>query len=531
MASADLGKELECSICLDVYRDAVTLSCGHNFCQLCIDQHLKRQDVSGVYSCPECRAEFQERPTQQRNITLCNVVENFLSAHQYDALYFCSYCMDAPVPAVKSCLHCEASLCDRHLRVHSKAAEHVLTEPSSCLQNKKCSIHKKILEYYCTNDALSACVCVSCCMIGEHQGHKMESLHEASEKKKVKLRNVLQTLNTKREETEVRVKNLEKHKKQHHDKAAGEAESVTALCRDIRRWLDDLEKTVLGRISRQEERESLSISELIKKLEIKKDEMSGNMRHIEELCNMTDPLTVLQDPDTGDLCDTDEEEGGKKTVGCDRFYQGEKLISHITHKLSDILRDVNVTFYVQDPVDIILDVNTADNNLQISDDLKMATWTQIKQSRPETNCRFQNFQVLSSTRIFSGRLYWDVEISDSEEWSVGMCYPRIDRRGCQSYIGDNKKSWCLHGEQNSIQYSVIHDNKVIVLPSFIFRKKFRMCLDYEAGQLSFYELRDPIRHLHTFSATFTEPLHAALYIWKGNIKILEGGPILTHRVF
>ncbi|XP_077123008.1 E3 ubiquitin/ISG15 ligase TRIM25-like isoform X2 [Ranitomeya variabilis] len=306
MASADLREELECSICLTLYTDPVTLRCGHNFCRVCIDRVLNTQDDSGVYSCPECRDGFNKRPTLKRNITLCNVAERFRSTHPYQeeiTRIYCTYCIHSPVPAVRSCLHCEASLCDNHLRVHSKGPEHVLTDPSTSLETRKCSVHKKILEYYCTEDA--ACICVSCSLAGEHRGHRVEMLEEASEKKKMKLRNVLQKLITKRKKTEESVKSLKEQGRKVKEKSSGEAKRVTALFIDIRRRVDDLEKRVLSEISRREEK--MSLSDGIQKLEIKMYELSRKMRHIEELCNMTDPLTVLQEPDTGDLCDPEEE--------------------------------------------------------------------------------------------------------------------------------------------------------------------------------------------------------------------------------
>ncbi|XP_069619161.1 E3 ubiquitin/ISG15 ligase TRIM25-like [Ranitomeya imitator] len=206
MASAGLRKELECSICLSLYTDPVTLRCGHNFCRDCIDQVLNTRDESGDYSCPECREKFRRRPALIRNITLSNVVENFLSTqpHQEEITGICcTYCIHSPVPAVKSCLQCEASLCEKHLKLHSKGPEHVLTDPSTSLETRKCSVHKKILEYYCTED--DACICVSCSLVGEHRGHRVEMMNEASEKKKEKLRNVLQKLITKRMKTEERV--------------------------------------------------------------------------------------------------------------------------------------------------------------------------------------------------------------------------------------------------------------------------------------------------------------------------------------
>ncbi|KAG8549284.1 hypothetical protein GDO81_021758 [Engystomops pustulosus] len=473
MASADLRDELLCSICLSIYTDPVTLRCGHNFCRVCIEQVLATQDESRIYTCPACRSKTRKRPALRRNIDLCNVTKRIRSTqplHGEVTWIRCTYCFHSPVPAVKSCLMCEASLCDDHLRVHSKGPEHVLTDPSTSLENRKCPVHKKILEYYCKEDA--ACICVTCRLDGEHQGHQVETLDEASEKKKKKLRNVFQKLVAKREETEGRVQSLEERCRKAQEKASGEAERVTALFVDIRRRLDNVEKKLLNEISRERENTSLSLSALIQMFEIKKDELSRKMKHIEELCNMTDPLTVLQEPDTGDLCDPEEEGGDGDTGGCDIGYGKAKLISHISQTLSDLIKDVNVTFYVQDPAEILMDLNTAANNILISDDLKTVTRTEMSQNRPKTAERFQDYQDY--------------------------------RRGRQSHIGDNNKSWGLI--RFSGQYYVVHDSKRAAQCDNILSNRFRICLDYEAGELSFYELCDPIRHLHTFTTTFRLPL-------------------------
>ncbi|CAN2390719.1 RING, partial [Pristimantis euphronides] len=532
MASMGLRDALLCSICLTTYTDPVLLRCGHNYCRLCIGRVLDTQAESGIYSCPDCREEFQERPELMRCLALHNIMENLLSTQltNTETGIFCTYCVDSSVCAVVFCLLCEASLCDKHLRVHSKSAEHVLSEPSTSLENRKCLVHKELLKYYCTKD--STCICGSCSLIGEHQGHKLESLEDACSKKKRKLRNVLQPMNKKRKKTEERVQNLEERRRKAQEKAAGEAERVTALCTDIRRLVDDLEKKVLCEISRQVKEESLSLFALIKKLEIKKDKLSRKMRHIEELCNRTDPLTVLQEPDTGDLCDPEEEGGDEDTGGHGggeedtRGHGGGEEdtggcdiddVSEITtklHTLCDMLTGIRWGMYVKAPEDIKLDLNTAANNLFISDDLKTATWTQKNQNRPETGERFQCPQVMSS-RFSSGQCYWDVEISRSQVWRVGMCYPSMGRRGRESIIGSNNKSWAMWRRNN--QYVVLHDNKEIQILDNISSDRFRICLDYEAGRLSFHELGFPIRHLHTFTATFTEPLHALLCVWAGSI--------------
>ncbi|XP_018424210.1 PREDICTED: E3 ubiquitin/ISG15 ligase TRIM25-like [Nanorana parkeri] len=469
MASADLRKELECSICLNIYRDPVMLKCGHNFCRECINSVLDTLERSVGYCCPQCREEFPERPALHSNIILRNILQNFLSTKPGQEISgkVCTYCIHFPVPAVKSCLLCEAYLCDNHLGAHNKSPQHVLCDLTTSLENRKCSVHKEQLKYYCTEDA--ACICVSCSLVGEHRGHQMETLEVASEMKKKTLRNVLQILMTKTGETEKRVQSLQEHRRKVQGKAAGETEKVTALFRDVRRQLEDLQKRVLSEISSQAEQMSSSLSELIRQLEIKKDELSKKMGHIEELCNKSDPLTVLQESDTGDLCDP--EDGDNERERHDRLlHEGEDLdvagMSHMFNTLSDIIKGTNVCFYVQKAADITLDVNTAHNSLQISDDKKTASWSNISQNRPDTPERFQyNSHVRSSQRFSSGQHYWEVDVGGSVSWRVGMCYPSMYRKGNKARIGDNKKSWGFFRNKNV--YSVIYDSKGILLPDDI----------------------------------------------------------------
>ncbi|KAM4697692.1 uncharacterized protein WCC33_013286 [Rhinophrynus dorsalis] len=522
MASADLKEELNCSICLSIYTDPVTLRCGHNFCLGCIKSVLNTQKASGVYFCPDCRAEFQERPALQRNMKLCNIVERFLSTHakQETAGILCTHCIQSPVPAVKTCLHCEASLCNIHLRAHSKSEEHVLTDPTTSMENRKCSIHKEILKYYCSEDG--ACICVSCCVFGEHKGHQVDLLNQAFEKKKVDLKKSLDKLTPKREETEKRVHGLHERRREVKEKSVAVTERVTALFKDIREQLEALEKRVLSEIFRQEEQVSLQVSGLIQQLEIKKDELSRKIRHIEELCNKTDPLRFLQEQEFYNSKDENEdrEREHKKSPAVGDL--DEVLISLTLHRgLADIVMDTKAKqrFGVQEASDLVLDLHSAHQNVVVSSDLKTVSRSEINQRHPRKPQRFKfYYQVLSTRKFSSGQHYWEVETSQSGGWKVGMSYPSIGKKGEQSWIGNNKVSWCLY--MYSKEYSVIHDSKVRQLSLDSLCQRLGVYLDYEAGRLSFYQLCDPIRHLHTFTATFTEPLHAAFYVRdKGWVRI------------
>ncbi|XP_075141650.1 E3 ubiquitin/ISG15 ligase TRIM25-like [Leptodactylus fuscus] len=543
MASADLRDELNCSICLSPYTDPVSLRCGHNFCCPCIVSVLDTQEAAGAYSCPDCRAEYPERPVLEKNRKLGNIVEPFLSTQpgMEETRIFCTYCTKSPVSAVKSCLQCENSLCDDHLTAHNKSMDHILSEPTKCFSNKKCPIHKKVLEYYCPQDA--DCLCVSCCLVGKHKGHQVELLDEASEKKKEKLRKYLDELNPQKAEIQTSVQNLQDHKRNIQEKASDKRKNVSKIFMDIKEQLEMAEKKVLSEISRQEEKIVSQISRLIKKLEVQVDELSRKMSHIEEMCHVTDPIRLLQESDIKVCVHADDditgEDGGKIMVDSKDVLQesghgvtcsdksrfadapvsdfhkmvndlDEVLISLTIHRsMRDIV--INVTselgFHVPD---IWLDVDTAHSDVVLSGDLKTAAYSE-EQNRPESPGRFLTyFQVFSKCVFSSGRHYWEVDWNQKDRCDIGVSYPSIEKEGKKSGTGDNDKSWCLILQDT--EYLVSHDSINVTLSLKPRTPTIGVFLDYEAGRLSFYELGDPIRHLHTFTATFTEPLHVIFYV-------------------
>ncbi|XP_018422005.1 PREDICTED: E3 ubiquitin-protein ligase TRIM62-like [Nanorana parkeri] len=535
MASADIRDELRCSICLSIYTDPVTLKCGHNFCRDCIDRVLDTQKASGLYTCPECREQFQARPVLYTARALSNIAERFhiSQSDEEDTGIYCTYCVDSPVPAKKSCLHCECSLCGKHLSVHAKSSEHVLSDPTDSSGNRKCPIHKKIIEYYCTSEKVT--ICVYCFAVGEHQGHQVESLDPASEKKKERLRKDLEMMTSYKEWVDEQVRSLQERRADVQNKAASVTERVTAMFRDIRRELKELQKNVLNEISGIEEKISMSVSGLIQQLEIQKEEMSKKMTRIEELCKTTDPLTVLQDKtsDGENIYHTKPNHNMDTMIPTEGDFH-EDLITRRLHHLSDRIKDFNIR--IRQPSEVLLDKETAANDIQISGDLKIASLSAVKVIRPETPRRFKNNQVLSKRSYSSGRYNWEVDMSNSTSWGVGLCYPSMDRK---SIVGENKESWCLRKYrrhsggyysdynlddmfyQDYTESSVMHENREIALLHHPTSYKFRIYLDYEAGQISFYELCDPIRHLYTFTATFTQPLHLVIAVWNGSIKITK----------
>lgn len=175
--------QFNCSICLDVLKDPVTIPCGHSYCSGCIQNYWDQDDYLGVFVCPQCRQNFNPRPLLARNTMLADVVERFRktglqeattpSSHSFAEAddVECDVCTGRKNKAVKSCLVCLASYCDQHIQPHYESAafkKHKLVPASKKLQETICARHDKLLEVYCRTD--KQCICYLC-LTDEHKGH------------------------------------------------------------------------------------------------------------------------------------------------------------------------------------------------------------------------------------------------------------------------------------------------------------------------------------------------------------------------
>ncbi|XP_063816917.1 tripartite motif-containing protein 14-like [Pseudophryne corroboree] len=486
MASDGLREKLNI---LDINRDPVTITHGYS----CRENVLYEQGMLEAYTSPKYRTEFEVKASNPAEGFPCTYAESGV---------FCTNCKH--VPADEPCMSNEASLCDKHLRVHSMSAEQILCEPIISMENRKYQDHKKM------EDASSSCI-----RRLERDYNQEEALIRASVMKKRKLRNILEKLLSEREDTKKKAQCMWDYERGVEKKVADIIRRVTVLFGDVRRKLEVLENRILSEVSRQKEQVSLNVSDLIQQLDIKMDELSRKMCYIEQLCNVTDPLIVLKEHESGKDSFSDTEEVESDNIQThDVGHLDEGLISATFHTgLSDIITGIKRGIYMQELTDVVLDVDTAENHILISDDLKTASWSQTNLNRPEVPERFNYSQVLTTSGFSSVIHYWEVETSETGAWRIGMSYSSVGRKGEQASIGNNDKSWCLCKWLYNMQYAVLHNREAIELDHNISCRRFGIYLDYAAGRLSFYGLCNPTRHLHTFTTTFTEPLYAAIYVW------------------
>ncbi|XP_073516504.1 E3 ubiquitin-protein ligase TRIM39-like [Phyllobates terribilis] len=513
MAAVDLTDELVCSIHKDIYKDPVTLPCGHSFCRDCITKTFDHQDEDD-HRCPECQQRFKRRPELIRNYRLHNMAEACTLSDRKETGIFCTFC-DLSVPAEKFCLQCETFMCHKHVTRHNKEAlGHTLLPPSTDLRKIKCPVHEKILEYYCKEDR--CCICESCWVDGDHTRHQVEPLKKAVEHKKKKLMYKREKLRSMQEKSQRKIQSLQEHSSRAHEKMEVVSKRVNGQFQNFRNQLEILERRVLSEIIRQEEMVSRSNAHLIQRLEKKNDELSKRIEDVEKLMSINDSLMVLQDEELekDDFCEVNhwEEATELEEARCEGDLRAAVDLKSALQNISNIVTSVEKGIYMYEPTNITLAAETICNNADIS-------WDKDGARKPTPDGA--DYSMFLSMENFSfGRYYWAVKTSESGGWRVGVCDSSIARRGQESLIGDTDKSWCLYRYGNKIYAR--HDGKDVPVPHVASYDRLLVCLDYDEGRLSFYELNDPLRHLHTFNANFTSMLFAAFGLHSGKLYVATG---------
>ncbi|CAM5157776.1 unnamed protein product [Eretmochelys imbricata] len=156
-------------------------------------------------------------------------------------------------------------------------------------------------------------------------------------------------------------------------------------------------------------------------------------------------------------------------------------------------------------VDMTLDPDTANPWLVLSEDRKRARYGDTRQDLPDNPERFDPFPcVLGTERFMGGRRYWEVEVGDKTRWTLGVCRESLNRKVTPTPGNGCWVMW-LRGGEYKAGTSTSPPIPVSVRPG-----RVGIFLDYEAGEVSFYNVTDG-SHLFTFTDTFSGTLRPYLY--------------------
>uniref|UniRef100_A0A4W4DMB7 Tripartite motif containing 69 n=1 Tax=Electrophorus electricus TaxID=8005 RepID=A0A4W4DMB7_ELEEL len=142
MDSLCLDEELICAVCRDIFTEPVTLPCGHNYCEECVNE-LKRS----VHSVQDGDATS---PLLKKNTVLYNIIEKY--RRQRDGGVECSVCKgQQKLAAEKSSWQKRFSLD----LVQERRAVRLRTEKLSRLKTRLLQAHEGLLQALSITDPLA----------------------------------------------------------------------------------------------------------------------------------------------------------------------------------------------------------------------------------------------------------------------------------------------------------------------------------------------------------------------------------------
>uniref|UniRef100_A0AAY4CWK4 Tripartite motif-containing protein 16-like n=1 Tax=Denticeps clupeoides TaxID=299321 RepID=A0AAY4CWK4_9TELE len=537
-----------CSVCLDLLKDPVTLSCGHNYCMSCIKSCWDEEDQKGVYSCPQCRHTFTPRPVLFKNPLIAELVENMkkmrLQAAPPALCYAgpgdveCDVCTGRKVKAVKSCLVCLVSYCETHFKVHNEAnpgEKHTVTDATGRLQEKICSQHHKLLEVFCCSD--QKCVCLMC-LVDEHSGHKtVAAAAERSEKQKqlVETQRRSQQRLQKREKKVQELREAVETLKRSAQAAVEDSEKIlTQMIHSIEKMRSEVCKMI-----RDQEKAELSLAE--GHLELLEQEIIDLRRRdaeLEQLSHTEDHINFLQSfpslcapPGSKDLPNITV----NQSFSCQAVVKSvsalkdklEVFCKQEVKKISAAEKYIKIEFaepltrsdFLKYSCQLTLDLNTVNKYLRLTEENRRVTWSVVVQSYPDHPDRFDKFYQVLGREGVSGRCYWEVEWSG---WvDVSVSYKGVSRkgRGDNCRFGCNDQSWSLFCSTSG--FSFWHNNKETKLPRVSSSSRIGVYVDHRAGTLSLYSVSHTMTLLYRVQTIFTQPLYPGFYVRFGSsLKLL-----------
>ncbi|XP_071348118.1 tripartite motif-containing protein 16-like [Trachinotus anak] len=542
---AQQGNQLDqekfcCSICLDLLKDPVTLPCGHTYCMNCIKSFWDEEDGKKIHSCPQCRQTFTPRPVLVKNTMLADLVEELkktgLQAAPADHCYAgpedvaCDVCTGRKLKAVKSCLTCPASYCEKHLQPHYEAAplkKHKLGEPSKNLQENICSRHDEVMKMFCRTDQQFICYL---CSVDEHKGHDTVSAAAERTERQRELQLSRQNIQQRIQDREKDVKLLQQEVEAINGSADKAVEHSEKIFTQLIRLMEKRSSDVKQQIRSQQETEVSPVKALQEKLEQEITELTRKDAELKQLSHTEDHTQFLYNyPSLSPLSQSTD--SSSINIRPLRYFEDvTAAVSELRDKLQDILREtwtnisltvtqVDVLLSQPEPKtragflrysqEITLDPNTANTHLLLSEGNRKVTF-RFQQSYSSHPDRFTDWSQVLSRESLTGRCYWEVEWRGRVH--VAATYKNISRAGNskECVFGRNDKSWALDCNKNSYKFSYNKINTPVSGPQ---SSRVGVYLDHRAGILSFYSVSETMTLLHRVQTTFTQPLHAGLWLY------------------
>ncbi|XP_045566628.1 nuclear factor 7, brain [Salmo salar] len=442
--------DLSCAVCCDIFKDPVILSCSHSFCKACLLEYCRGK---AEQECPVCRRR------SSRADPPCNLVLKNL---------------------------CEAFLQERRRRDSGESEE-------------RCNLHNEKLKLFCLDDKQP--ICVVCQASRKHKNHNCCPIDEAAQDHREELQTVLKPLQKKLKVFNEVKEICDETAKHIKSKAQSTEILIRKAFEKLHQFLREEEEVRIAVLREEEEQKSQVMKEKIEEMSRGISSLSDTIRALEEELRAEDisflktyKATVVRTQCT--LPDPQLVSGGLIDVA--------KHLGNLQFRVWEEMQGI----VKYNPV--ILDPNTANPNLLLSEDLTSAIYNDERQQLPDNPERFNYYKmVLGSEGFTSGTHSWDVEVGFNK--ALGVIAESVQRKAKVESGFWCLSLWCV-STCDAYGYDVGGDIRYKVesppRPDIQLRltkkpQRIRVQLDWDRGTLSF---SDPDNNtcLHTITHTFTE---------------------------
>ncbi|XP_074873265.1 E3 ubiquitin-protein ligase TRIM7-like [Carettochelys insculpta] len=451
---ANLQDEATCSVCLEFFKDPVSIECGHNFCRACITKSWR--DLRADFPCPQCREIFQQknfRPNRQL-ANMSEIISQFA------------------LPGARGAL--EEGLCERH---------------------------REAFKLFCKDDLRA--ICVVCDRSREHRPHVVVPIDEAVQEYKEQVERRLDFLKKERQEL-LEFKSQDDQKSQELLKTIElERQLLISEFEGLRQFLHDQEQLLLGQLEKMEKgiarRQNENLAELSKGIsllnqlitDLKEKIQQPVLEFLKDVTSLLSRSNNLKFPRPASVSSDMKSSISNfslKTVG----------LKSALKKFKETLQD---ELGKGEREDLTLDPDTANQLLILSTDLKSVRMGCRKQDLPDNPKRFDtNSRVLALEGFKSGRHYWEVEVGTSDGWAFGVARESVRRKGLTQFSPE-EGIWAV--QQNGGRYWAVTSPQRTPLCIGERLSKVRVYLDCEGEEVSFYNVEN-MQHLFTFHVAFSE---------------------------
>ncbi|XP_070711066.1 zinc-binding protein A33-like [Pempheris klunzingeri] len=436
--------DYSCPICQDVFRHPVVLSCSHSFCKDCLQTWWVDKVI---HECPVCKRR------SSRSDPPCNLVLK--------------------------------NLCETLQKLS-------LEREASARSEDVCSLHSERLRLFCL-DHLQP-VCVVCRDSRTHTNHRFSPIDEAAQDYKEELRKSMKPL-------EEKLERLNKIKVDWDHTAVvikAQAQQTEKLIKEqfkrLQYFLQKEEEARITVVKEEEEEKSRRLKQKTEALDKEIAALSDTVRATEKELK-AGSVSFLQSYKAAAQRVQQRPLLEHPQLGPGALIDGSKHLGNLTFNIWNKMK----TMVTYSPV--ILDPNTANPYLIMSDNLISVRHTERAQQLPRNPERFEDYAtVLGSEGFNSGTHSWEVEVRNDSNWAVGVMEESVPRKG--DIVSGYWEIWFCKGEY--IAFSPPATERVLPVKRPL--QRIRVHLDWNRGKLSF---SDPITgtDLFTFSQTFTKRLY------------------------